>query len=482
MAGRGSRLIAILLVVVVVTSAVSYWLYYPKPITQIVSHTSEQTSLEVRRTSEQTLGSSSSLATVAPETTLWLNVTTPKPVSYYGSLLKSVGTQPYVELGWELQALPDASNATAVAKITYLALNATNPEVKEAFQLMIKGGTPAPSDYRYTVPNYNTELQVLYWLACQNEFKKEDTLALAVALVNGIWVTVGNEDVRQAVKKDSSDLLAFFRETNEIQRSRGYSELERYPLEAKICLAYTSSIGTFDGQHSISRMLAAHADLKKYDWVRYDVGLLLRMRKIAIENNWWEGSVDSTVGNIEDYFYSSGFQQHWIYSTGTPGVTESLIEVEGELIPPHWVYNLQFYLDSYVSTGKVMGDCGDETYFMEAWGKSLGIATDFVIHQIIDNGVYYGHAHIIYYEPATRTWKAYAGQLSGHYQPSLSYYVFTFRPPVKLPAYFAFSPIKEARMGYSGTVYVARYTSDEFQQVFQNGCPSSQMKQWLLYS
>lgn len=481
---KASKLVAILLIAVVVAGGAGYWLFSPKPTSEIVSYTSAETSLQVsRRTPEQTLTTStSSLTTTAAETTLWINVTAAKPVSYYVSLLKFSGTQPYVQLAWELQALPGATDATSVAKITYLALNATNPEVKEAFQLMMKGGTPAPSDYGYTVPSYNTELQVLYWLASKNGFKKDDTLALAVAMVNGLWVTIGNEDVRQAVKKDSSDLLAFFRETNEIQKSRGYFELEHYPLEGKICLAYTSSIGTFDGQHSISRMLAGRPDLKKYDWVRYDVGLLLKMREIALENNWWEASVDSTVGNVEDYFYSSGFQQHWIYSTGTPGVTESLIEVEGELVPPHWIYNLRFYLDSYLSAGKVMGDCGDETYFMEAWGKSLGIATDFVIHQIIDNGVYYGHAHMIYYDPARNTWKAYAGQLSGHYNLGLSYYVFTFRPPVNLPAYFAFSPIEEARMGYSGTVYVTRYTPEEFMHVFQDGCPSSQMKQWLLYS
>lgn len=485
MTSRGSKLVAVALIVVTVAAGAGYWLFSPKPTNEIVNYTSAETSLQVsRRTPEQTLTTStSSPTTTTAETTLWINATATKPVNYYISLLKSAGAQPYVELGWELQALPDATNATVIANITYLALNATNPEVKEAFQLMMKGGTPSPSDFTYTVPNYNTELQVLYWLACQNEFKKDDTLALAVAMVNGLWITVGDDQVRRAVYNDTTQVLRYFRETNEWQKAKGYYELERYPLEAKICLAYTSSIGTFDGQHSISRMLGERADLKKYEWVRYDVGLLLRMREIALENNWWEQSVDSTAKNVEEYFYFSGSQQHWVYSTGTPGVTESLIEVEGELVPPHWIYNLRFDLDSYLSTGKVMGDCGDETYFMEAWGKSLGIATDFVIHQIIDNGEYYGHAHMIYYDPATSTWKVYVGQLSDKmYNPDLSYYVFFFRPPVKLPAYFAFSPIKEARMGYSGTVYVTRYTPEEFRHVFQDGCPSSQMKQWLLYS
>jgi hypothetical protein len=81
----------------------------------------------------------STAVTSVSETTLWINVTAAKPVSYYVSLLKSTQTQPYLQLAWELQGLPDATNATAVAKITYLTLNATNPEVKEAFELMMKG-------------------------------------------------------------------------------------------------------------------------------------------------------------------------------------------------------------------------------------------------------------------------------------------------------------------------------------------------------
>ena len=491
---KASKLVAVVLIAVVIVAGAGYWLLSPKPTSEIVSSTGEGTSLSLsRRTSEQTLATSTSpsaasSAATSTETTLWLNVTATHPVSYYISLLKSAGAQPYVELGWELQALPDATNATAVAKITYLALNATNPEVKEAFQLIMKGGTAAPGDFQYGVPNYNTELQVLYWLALQNQFKKDDTLALAVAIVNGLWITMGDGQVREAVKKDSSDLFAFFRETNEIQRSKGYFQLEDYPLEAKICLAYTSSIGTYDGLHSISRLVEKPADLTHYRWVRYDVGLLLKMREIAFEKGWAEQSTDATVKNIEEYFYFSGAAQHWTYSTRTgdiPGVTESLIEVDGELVPDHSIYNLHFYLDQYLTTGKGLGDCGDETYFMEAWSKSLGIATSFVLHQIIVNEQYHGHAHMIYYEPLTRTWKAYVEQLAyGMYGnlPDLSYYVFVFRPPVKLAGYFAFSPIKEARMGMSGTVYVTRYTPAQFRRAFASGLAASEMKQWLLYS
>jgi len=198
-------------------------------------------------------GTESQSITVTPTETMvkperpteWITIRQVKPINYYLSLLESNGTAPYIQLAKDLQKLPDLTNPTAVAKITFLALNATNPEVKEAFELMIKGGTPDLGDFKYRVPEYNTQLQVLYWLASQNEFKRDDTLVLALATANGFWVTIGDEEVRQAVKRDTGNLLPYFRETNELQKRRGHPLLEDYPLEAKICLTWTANAAPY---------------------------------------------------------------------------------------------------------------------------------------------------------------------------------------------------------------------------------------------
>jgi len=45
---------------------------------------------------------------------------------------------------------------------------------------------------------------------------------------------------------------------------------------------------------------------------------------------------------------------------------------------------------------------------------------------------YYGHAHVIYHEPVSRSWRPYHQQLSGRMyygKPRLQYYVF-FKSPV----------------------------------------------------
>jgi len=120
-----------------------------------------------------------------------------------------------------------------------LALNATNSEVKEAFTLIMNGGTPGPRDYSYSLPSWNTGLQILYRLAEQNNLKKYDTLALTISLVNGLWVAMGDEPVRQAAYNDTNTLLSFFRDMNQMKKTRGFYQLEDYPLEAKVALAWT---------------------------------------------------------------------------------------------------------------------------------------------------------------------------------------------------------------------------------------------------
>lgn len=164
-------------------------------------------------------------------------------IENYLKLLKSKGYHADLAEAWMYLPEFDYNESTvrATEEFTRLFLDSDNPEVEEAGELIIKGGTPSKEDFSYKVPDWNIELQVLRWLAEQNEFKRNDTLAQAIAMVNGLWVTIGDDQIRKAVYKDTNDLLNFFRETNEIQKTKGYYQLENYPLEAKVCLAWTGS-------------------------------------------------------------------------------------------------------------------------------------------------------------------------------------------------------------------------------------------------
>ena len=426
---------------------------------------------------------SSTTVTSASETTLWINVTASKPVSYYLGLLESNGTQPYAQLAKELRKLPDLTNATAVAEITYLALSATNPEVKEALELMIKGGTPSPSDFTYTVPNYNTELQVLYWLACQNEFKKDDTLALAIAMVNGLWITKGDNQVREAVKKDTSDLLTFFREDDEMQRARGYSSLEEYPLEVKICLAWTGGYSTSGGRpYPLQLYKDRKLPFRGYVWDTVSLHTLRKMRDLMETKGWIVGSVDTTVASVERYLY---FSTHWNYTGNTE--TE-FIEVDGEKVLVHDINNVDFTFEYLLENDKAFGDCGDESGLVDAFAKSWGIATTYVLHQSYDDKmteIIWSHMKISYYEPVSKTWKICEEQLNVGINEPYRFTLYVYRPPTKLPDYLNYHPNPSFRFrAYGNECYAfeRQLSAGEIKGMFLTGIGSAEMKQWLLYS
>ena len=490
-------MIALALLGVVVAAGFGYWVNIPRMSSETVTYMTQQTSLlsPTLRTSQTVAPSTAS--TSASETTLRINVTASQPVSYYLGLLESNGNQPYLQLAKELRKLPDSTNATAVAEITDLALNATNPEVKEAFELMIKGGTPDPTDYRYGVPNYNTELQVLYWLACQNEFKKDDTLALSIAMVHGLWVTVGEESVKEAVKKDASDLLAYFRGMNELQRAQGYFRLEDYPLEAKLSLAWTGGATPAWGEYGLSDKLwsggytTKKLDLEAYRWDAVTVTTLTRMREIIEKNGWSSADVNLVVANLEHYFYFTNTRKyldtwrsdHWIYSR--LHMYDIEIEIGGGKHRSFFLLTPNFQFDFYLRNGYVTGNCVDETVFIEAWAKSWGIATTGLISTTANDE----HMYSVYYDPATKNWRAYSGQLAWYLSsPGAGNLIMlrVFKPPVQQRGYLRIYeiPIQDYTNFGGGmfTVFKGVYTLDSVRETFSKGLPTLEMKQWLLYS
>jgi hypothetical protein len=413
-------------------------------------------------------------------------VTAVKPVSYYISLLKSTQNQPYVQLAWELQGLPDATNATAVAKITYLALNATNPEVKEAFELMMKGGTPTSNDFKYAVPNYNTELQVLYWLACQNEFKKDDTLALAVAMVNGFWVTVGDEQVKEGVKKDTNDLLNYFRDTNEMQKARGYPQLEYYPLEAKVCLVWTGNIAPnfsafpvlWGHEEANTRILGylynkTRLDSFGYDWNTVSVKTLTSMREEAIARNWNNGDYSATVEGLEHFFYLDS-NSHWMVGHSPEWGPLVYIRLGGKLVRDYIIGNMDAMYDYYSTHGKGVGTCNDQSAWTDTWAKSLGIATTIIWIGDFDGQVH--HFLPTWFDPVSRTWRATYEQFLENLQGagSLPLHLMFFRPPVNLGRYF--NTREQWLIGNSPNIfywYSPRITLKEIEGMFLPGLSTS---------
>jgi len=485
---------------VMVAAALGYWLLAPKMPSPIVTYTSQQTSLtSSSQTVVQSWTASSTLmsSTTLAETVQWINVSAAAvhPISYYLKLLESNGTEPYGQLARELRKLPDLTNATAVAKITHLALNATNPEVKEAFELMMKGGTPASSDFTYTVRNYNTELQVLYWLALQDQFKKDDTLALAIAMVNGLWVTMGDDQVREAVKKDTGDILSFFRETNELQKHRGYYQLEGYPLEAKIALAWTGNMNMkwvgLGSQPKMPMRLVYYANRRMppvvYQKDTVSVATLKQMRPIALNMSWWVKDVPASVTNVETHFYSGtpwiSPTKTWEYATPSAGV---ILDEDGL---DAWL-DIDWQFSRYLRGLRPRGDCGTEAAWTDAWAKSMGISTAlhwmYKIDEPINSSSWYSHSYAIYFVPQTRTWTAWKRQILEFVplNPSITIDYFIYRPPVEQRHYLHYQlQLEPTFMVVEHSAFAIESVNlQDTQAMLLAGIPTSQMKQWLLYS
>ena len=477
----------------------SYFAFY-KPTTLYIATSASLGTTSISST--QTTMSETISTTVVP--TQWLTVGQVKSINYYINLLETNGTDPYARLGEELRRLPDLTpdltNATAVAQITYLALNATNPEVKEAFTLMMNGGTPDPSDFQYQVPQYNTELQVLYWLAEQSKFKKDDTLALAIALDNGLWVTMGTSEVVTAVRNDTTNLLVFLRETNSLQETRGYFRLEDLPLEAKIQLAWTGGESMRHGYGPPIGLIywtEQKLPIKIYDADAVSVSTLTEMRSEADMNGWMQPGADvgTLVSNVEDYlFFPTG--PHFNYRTDYSNI------VNGQGIMA--VEDVNWQWAQHEKGSRFQGDCGTEMDIAGAWLKSWGIATvsEWTYTLFTQNNMKkFSHSFIIYYEPLSKTWKAYWKQLSDQ----VSYWtlqdggtmdqpfnMFICRPPVIQQGYLREDSFNSRTI--NGTYYAGYWHFEgnmyyqievtpwiKLDQMLSNGIPTGTMKQWLLY-
>jgi hypothetical protein len=498
---------AVGLVALVVGSGLGYWMLAPKMSSPLVTHTTQQTSLATP--SQSTASTLISSTTLTSEAGLWINVSATQPVSYYLGLLQSNQTEPYVSLARELRKIPDLTNAASLAKITYLALNATNPEVKEAFQLMIKGGTPDRRDFEYVIPNYNTELQVLYWLACQNEFKKDDTLALAVAMVNGLWVTMGNEEVREAVKKDTSDLLTFFRETNELQKQKGCYRLEDYPLEAKVALAWTGTTSTLQGPFGLIRYSNYRQatptyrpniihqpwptgvfPIEGYRWDHMSVQTLKEIQEYAMHKS-DPKDVNKYISTWEDYFFG-GFMRgttsdHWSFITW-PDVVAN---VSGVDVWDGGVLNVEYQMQRIFAGQNPVGDCGAESALVDAFARAVGVASVETWRFTLDRGYKASDTAIAYYDPQTHLWKIYSERIdrnmlgNGDILPSDKLDFWVYKPPVVLAGFLsATADTPTYDHSYAGKMFFAvrGIKNADFNSMWIAGVSASQMKQWLLYS
>jgi hypothetical protein len=420
---KGSKLVAILLIVVVVAAGAGYWLLTPKipyEVTGTLMRSSLLTPLERSETLTSSAVSISVTNTVAPASS---NVNGSNSVTYYLSLLEANGSQPYLQLAMELRDLPDLTNATAVAEITYLALNATNPEVKQALELMLRVGAAQAQDFGYPVPKWNAELWGLYQLAEDSELQRDDMIALSIAIVDGVFRVIGDEQVQKQVRLDDANMLRLSREITKWQEQQKMAVLSKLPLDAAIYWAWRGTT-TMDrggywayggGPYPLQTFRTKKMSLKAYLWDTIDPKTLRDMRADAEKLGWTKnGNIDSIAAQVEDYYYGYAWGKtgHWEYHyVKSNGDSDTIKNVDGVDVEYGEVQNTDWqYYQRFKKGLPGVGCCIAETALVDAWLKSVGISSDS-IGRVPKNGGYIGHNHAIYYNPILAVWKAYEKQV-----------------------------------------------------------------------
>jgi len=220
------------------------------------------------------------------------------------------------------------------------------------------------------------------------------------------------------------------------------------------------------------------------------------MREYAINQNWVSKDVDKTVENFEYYFYFNqgiGLSSHWIYTNpeARPGAPEAEILIDGIKVKNHGFCNADFQFRHFRENNTCIGDCGDETVFINAWCKAVGIASNAFMRReerFNNPAEILGHAFTIYYEPATKVWKAYEPQATKVYPRPLSeislrpVYIYIWLMPVRQTDFLKIWNVNDKGIWDGNMVFMRKTTYGRMAEMLAEGIPASEMKQWLLYS
>jgi len=420
----------------------------------------------------------------------------------------------YPELANEIRKLPDFHQDTeqsseAVNRIATLALQSTDPQVKDAFNIIIRGGTP-PRSYNYSVPTWNTELQALFWLAEQNALEQNDTLALSVAMSHGMLISLAADDsVTNSINSDINDFLPFLRSLNDYQDTNGLLQISKMPLEAKVALSWRGNdLGRFGrvyynlgyacsqyqndpdwsrpaNIHNFYENRARPLSLADYQFNTVSTKTLKEMFEFLVSNHMipsseHESALD-TVRRIRGFWGDLTDSQRWEYPRPPNGPCENWIYINGEKSRPSNINNANYEWELFQTTGKGFGVSDDVNALVDALIKSIGIpgvSLDYIWGAFIRNSEP-SHEETLFYDSNIRKWSA---QYFGPATASMD--VFIFRPPVMQLNYFDFyTPSLYA--GYANRFIPNLYHSiigvngkDIQSQIYQ-GIPTEEVASWF---
>jgi hypothetical protein len=308
-----------------------------------------------------------------------------------------------------------------------LLMESDDPEIAKGFMVMQLYGKPS-NFTSYEFPPYNTQLEVLFWLAEARELSEYGRIALAIALDYGAVLGISNEAVRDDLKDYVVALYDYFVETNGLVPW----EMEKYPLEADVALAWGanginhplffetknqypegttySEIGITDYYELtwIEVFSEEKMNEKDFDWLFVDVSTLKEMRAFLLQEQFCEGLEDFRVDSIAEDV-DTLLSYSLVYHTDNPTAEVSYIEVGGELTPGCGLSNPDWQWAHFKEKGSIIGNCRDVTCMNIFFLKSLNVpAIGFKVRSISSS---FGHQIVVFYDYGnTSLWRCTSNQ------------------------------------------------------------------------
>jgi len=397
----------------------------------------------------------------------------PLIVRNYPDPLTRLGNGGYEDLATHLRALPEIADGISGAEwdalddIADLGLAATNPEVREALDLMVSGGVPSAADYEYPVPHWNVQLQVLLRTAKELSFDRNDEMVIANSAVNGLWIAMGDVDVDARVFEDSVRVIEIFRAHPRYERIRDY------PYRALLALFWRgtdwdSSPDRGPHQMGLYNYRQAPLDLDGYEWNFISPAVLEDLILNPIIPGL--GGLDDpneVVDLIENHFMIGG--PNWVW-----GSYDEFIMINGRMTRTRNYSNPDFAVAYVRENGVGLGVCGDQAHLFHAVCKSKGIPVlTFYRKWLNPDGTFNdGHGNVLYYDPVVDSWKIHRTQWEMGTPRQM---VMIVKPPTVLPGWSAWVDPFPFGSGQYWT-WNADATKEQVQETFGPGLPNDQLE------
>ena len=263
-------------------------------------------------------------------------------------------------------------------------------------------------DFKYPLPKYNCAARVLLWLALDGKLDCNGNLSLAVAITDGLFLMIGDDRVKESVRKDSVDALTFFVETGGVQQKLSHKPLQAYPPEALLLLAWR---GGSLSSHSFDQRLQPGRFIDE-----------IRKRPITREEYRMHVLTGNTLRAMQRALLGeqpSGNQQHNIiagynfYSTKNWDFVEDdkpqLVQIGDTKVPVPLTRSAALIFDRRMTSGKGIGNCSDQDDARQAIWKSIGVPSMNVKMIQIRKGAeekFWGHIISVYYDADSGNWRS----------------------------------------------------------------------------